>query len=323
METIQNAALISAKREDCEFLGLLSSFVYYRLWLKVAPFQIASSERGPEYPNISVARNMRAGPMNAENNHEMLIDERRHHILELIQEQGRVLVGELSKELRVSQITIRKDLDHLEAKGLVQRSHGGALRIQSSALVDPALQEKQQRNFYEKQRISAAAVKMVKEGQCIILDSGTTTTAIAAGLKQFKQLTIITNAINIAADLAGTDLEVILVGGSLRKNSLSLVGPLAEDNLEEMHADILFLGVDGFDLEVGVTTPNFLESRVNRAMVKAAKLVIAVCDSSKLNRRSLSRIVPLSAIHHLITDRKLPNEAAEALRGQNISVTLV
>jgi DeoR family transcriptional regulator, aga operon transcriptional repressor len=255
--------------------------------------------------------------------HDMLIDERRQHILEQIQNDGRVLVGELSRELKISQITIRKDLDYLQAKGLVQRSHGGALRIPSSALVDPTLQEKQKHNFHEKERIAAAAIKMVEEGQCIILDSGTTTTAIAQGLKRFSQLTVITNAVNIAAELAGTDFEVILIGGTLRKNSFSLVGPLAEDNLEEMHADVLFLGVDGFDLEVGITTPNFLESRVNRAMVKAARQVIAVCDSTKFSRRSLSRIVPPGAIHHVITDRNLPSEIAEALRAQNISVTLV
>jgi DeoR family transcriptional regulator of aga operon len=129
--------------------------------------------------------------------------------------------------------------------------------------------------------------------------------------------------VNIAAELAGTDFEVILVGGTLRKNSFSLVGPLAEDNLEEMHADLLFLGVDGFDMEVGITTPNFLESRVNRAMVKAAHLVVAVCDSSKFSRRSLSRIVPPGAIHHVITDRNLPQETADALRGQGIALTLV
>jgi DeoR family transcriptional regulator, aga operon transcriptional repressor len=260
-----------------------------------------------------------------ESNHrsDMLIDERRQHILELIQKQGRVLVGELSRGLQISQITIRKDLDYLQAKGLIQRSHGGALRIQSSALVDPTLQEKQKQNFPEKKRIAAAAIKLVDEGQCILLDSGTTTTVIAQSLKQFKQLTVITNAVNIAAELAGTDFEVILVGGTLRKNSFSLVGPLAEDNLEEMHADILFLGVDGFDMEVGITTPNFLESRVNRAMVKAARQVVAVCDSSKFSRRSLSRIVPPGAIHHVITDRNLPHEIAEALRAQSIKVTLV
>jgi DeoR family transcriptional regulator of aga operon len=254
---------------------------------------------------------------------EMLMDERRQHILDLIQRHGRALVGELSRELKISQITVRKDLDYLQSKGLVQRSHGGALRIQASALIDPTLQEKQKQNFREKERIAAAALKMVEDGQCIILDSGTTTTAIAKGLKRFSQLTVITNAVNIAAELAGTDFEVILVGGSLRKNSFSLVGPLAEDNLQEMHADILFLGVDGFDLEVGITTPNFLESRVNRAMVKAAQTVVAVCDSSKFNRRSLSRIVPPSAIHYVITDCKLPNDIAEALRLQNINLTLV
>jgi DeoR family transcriptional regulator, aga operon transcriptional repressor len=254
---------------------------------------------------------------------DMLIDERRQHILGLIQKQGRVLVGELSRELKISQITIRKDLDYLQSRGLIQRSHGGALRIQSSTLVDPTLQEKQKQNYQEKERIAAAAIKMVEEGQCIILDSGTTTTAIARGLKRFKQLTVITNAVNIAAELAGTDFEVILIGGTLRKNSFSLVGPLAEDNLEEMHADILFLGVDGFDLEVGVTTPNFLESRVNRAMVKAARQVVAVCDSSKFNRRSLSRIVPPDAIHHIITDRNLSQQIAEALREQSIVVTMV
>jgi DeoR family transcriptional regulator of aga operon len=156
-----------------------------------------------------------------------------------------------------------------------------------------------------------------------MLDSGTTTTAISLELRKFSQLTVITNAVNIAAELASTSLEVILIGGSLRRNSFSLVGPLAEDVLREMHADILFLGVDGFDAELGLTTPNFPESRVNRAMVKAARRVVVVCDSTKFNRRSLSRIVPPSAVHCVITDRDLPAETAEALRVQNIEVVLV
>jgi DeoR family transcriptional regulator, aga operon transcriptional repressor len=253
----------------------------------------------------------------------LLIDERRQHILSLIQSQGRVLVGELSRSLNISQITIRKDLEYLQSKGLVQRTHGGALRIQSSALFDPTLKEKQKQHSQEKQRIAAAAAKMVEEGQCVMLDSGTTTTAVAHELKGFSQLTVITNAVNIAAELTRTNLEVILIGGSLRKNSFSLVGPLAEDVLQEMHADILFLGVDGFDPEVGLTTPNFLESRVNRAMVNAARRTVAVCDSTKFNRRSLSRIVPPSAIHCVITDRDLPPATADILRAQNIQVVLV
>lgn len=256
-------------------------------------------------------------------NSQMLIAERRRHILSLVHSQGRVLVGELSRTLGISQITIRKDLEHLQSRGLVQRTHGGALRLLSGALFDPSLQEKQKLHSEEKVRIAEEAARMVEEGQCVMLDSGTTTTAVAHALKRFSQLTLITNAVNIAADLTSTNFEVILIGGTLRRNSFSLVGPLAEDVLDEMHADILFLGVDGFDVETGITTPNFLESRVNRAMVKASRRVVVVCDSTKFDRRSLSRIAPTSAIHCVITDANLPHETAEALRNQKIEVILV
>jgi DeoR family transcriptional regulator of aga operon len=264
-----------------------------------------------------------AGGGNVPENSQMLIDERRQHILALVQNQGRVLVGELSRMLGISQITIRKDLEYLQSRGLVQRSHGGALRIQSNTLFDPTLQEKQKQHSEEKQRIAEAAAKMVQEGQCVMLDSGTTTSAVARALTRFSQLTLITNAVNIAAELTTTPFEVILIGGSLRRNSFSLVGPLAEDALNEMHADILFLGVDGFDVETGITTPNFLESRVNRAMVKASRRVVVVCDSTKFNRRSLSRIVPTSAIHTVITDGNIPRDVEAALRDQNVELVLV
>ena len=261
--------------------------------------------------------------MDPERGSQMLIEERRQYIVAQAQQHGRVLVEELSESLGISRITIRKDLDYLQNRGALQRTHGGALLPGSGALSDPSLQEKEGRHSQEKQRISAAAVSLVQEGQCVLLDSGTTTTAIARALKKFSRLTVITNAVNIAAELSGTDFEVLLTGGSLRKNSFSLVGPLAEDMLHEMHADILFLGVDGFDLDVGLTTPNVMESRVNRAMVKASSMVVAVCDSTKFNRRSLSKIVDASAIHHVITDSDLPQETAEALRTLNIKLTLV
>lgn len=253
----------------------------------------------------------------------MLIEERRQHILAIAQSEGRVRVRDLSKALGISQITIRKDLDYLQAKGLLQRSHGGALPAQPGALFDPSLQEKEKSHHPEKERIGNAAAEMVKEGQCIMLDSGTTTTAVAHALKRFARLTVITNAVNIAAELTNTDFEVILTGGILRKNSFSLVGPLAEDMLAEMHADILFLGVDGFDLEIGLTTPNLLESRVNRAMVTGATRVVAVCDSTKFDRRSLSRIIPVTAVHHVITDTNLPRRMHEELQALNIEVTMV
>jgi DeoR family transcriptional regulator of aga operon len=171
--------------------------------------------------------------------------------------------------------------------------------------------------------IAEAAARLVEEGQSVLLDSGTTTTAVARALKDRAKLTVITNAINIAAELAGTQVEVILTGGTLRKNSFSLVGPLAEQTLMQLSADILFLGVDGFDTKAGLFTPNLLESQVNRAMVKIARRTIAVCDSSKFSRRSLCNIMPVSAIHEVITDKQIPKSDLNALKDAGVKVTQV
>ncbi len=277
-----------------------------------------SSHRGEK----NRSENKAPAPAGNENNN-MLIGERRQHVISLIQRDGRVLVSELSESLGISSITIRKDLDYLEAQGLVQRTHGGALAPQSTTMLDPSLKEKEQHQSKEKQLIAAAAVTLVKEGQCVLLDSGTTTTAIARALRKFSHLTIVTSGLNIAAELSDTDFDIILIGGSLRKNSFSLVGPLAEDVLREIHADILFLGVDGFDTHIGVTTPNVLEARANRAMVKASKKVVAVCDSTKFSRRSLALIVPPAAIHTVITDSQISGSDADALRNIGIEIILV
>jgi DeoR family transcriptional regulator of aga operon len=172
-------------------------------------------------------------------------------------------------------------------------------------------------------RIAEAAAGMVSEGQVIILDSGTTTTAIARALRHFKHLTIITNAVNIAAELSGSAVEVILTGGSVRQNSFSLVGPIAEQTLRRLHADILFLGVDGFDVTYGLTTPNLQEAEVNRAMVEVANRTVVVCDSSKFGRRRLSQIVRLSALHQVITDRNISKSDLRALRKAGIEVLVV
>ena len=251
---------------------------------------------------------------------EMLIEERRQHVLECIQRDGRAIVGELSDQLGISRITIRKDLEHLQSMGLIHRTHGGALAVQAGTLFDPSLPDKEKVHSKEKERIAEAAVKLIQEGACIILDSGTTTTAIARALRAFTRLTVITNAVNIAATLSSSDFEVIMTGGTLRKNSFSLVGPLAEEVLREIHADILFLGVDGFDPETGVTTPNVPESRVNRAMVNSAEMVVVVCDSTKFGRHSLAHIVPTQRIHTVITDTDLAPVYREQMQKLGIKV---
>jgi DeoR family transcriptional regulator, aga operon transcriptional repressor len=253
----------------------------------------------------------------------VLNEERRRLIVEMVKHDGRVLVGGLAKHFRTSQVTIRKDLDMLQARGQIHRSHGGALPAQSSVLEDPTLREKEKLHRKEKLQIATAAARMVKEGQVVILDSGTTTTAIARALREFKALTVITNAVNIAAELSGSSLEVILTGGSLRKNSFSLVGPIAEESLRRLNADILFLGVDGFDLHYGLSTPNLLEAKVNRAMMDVARVTVAVCDSSKFGKRSLSSIAPVSDIQHLICDRGISKHDLAALKKTGLQITLV
>lgn len=253
----------------------------------------------------------------------MLSEERRREIVKLLQGSERVLVRDLARRFRTSLITIRKDLESLHHRGLLERTHGGALPLRSGAQQDQPLAQKERLHRKEKLRIANAAARMIRQDQVVILDSGTTTTAIARGCRHLRGLTIITNATNIAAELADSSVEVILTGGSLRKQSNSLVGPLAEESLRKFSADLLFLAVDGFDVNYGLTTPNQLEARVNRAMSEAARRTIVVCDSSKFGRRSLSLIMPVSSVHEVITDRGIPSTDLKALRKAGVEVKLV
>jgi DeoR family transcriptional regulator of aga operon len=256
----------------------------------------------------------------------MLSEERQRAILETLDRDGRVLVVDLAKHFQTSAVTIRKDLGVLHAKGRIQRTHGGALRTHGGALrvlEDPALQEKEKLHRNEKLQIAAAAARMVEAGQVVILGSGTTTTAIARAMRNLQNVTIITNAVNIAVELSGLNLDVVLTGGNLRKNAFSLVGPIAEGALRRLSADVLFLGVDGFDVEYGLTTPNLLEAKVNRTMMEVAKVVVAVCDSSKFGKRSLSLIDRPSAIRHVITDRGISKADLNALKQSGIEVTVI
>lgn len=250
----------------------------------------------------------------------MLNEERRRSIVELVQRNGRAIVSDLAQQFGTSDITIRRDLDALRDRGLICRTHGGALSVQSVSDADQSLVERELQHPREKLRIAAAAVKLVKDGQSVLLDSGSTTTAIARQLRSFQQLTVITNAINIAGELAGGTVDVILTGGMLRKNSFSLIGPLAEESLTHLKADILFMGVEGIDTRFGLSTSNMLEAVLNRKMVLSAKQVVAVCDSSKFGRRSLSSIVPVTAIHLLITDTQAPAKMLDELRQSGVKI---
>ncbi len=255
-------------------------------------------------------------------NHKDTVD-RRNEIVHIITKDRKVRVDKLSRLFQVSEVTIRNDLSYLEKKGILHRSYGGAL-LKDSVSLDESIIEKAKLKAEEKDRIGKAAASMIFDGDSIILDSGTTTSAIVKYIKNRKNLTVMTNAVNIASELAGlNDIEVLLTGGKLRDKSFSLVGPQAELMLKNYYFDKVFLGVDGFDLSFGLTTPNYLEAQLNKLMVEMSKQVIAVTDSSKFNRQSLCLITMPESIDVVITDKSIPNNQLKGLQELGIETVLV
>jgi DeoR/GlpR family transcriptional regulator of sugar metabolism len=252
----------------------------------------------------------------------LLTEQRRRNLLDLVDQQGQVTVADMARRFSISAVTVRNDLEALASIGAVVRSHGGAVR-RLEATQDYPLRAKETLHRDEKIRIGRAAAELVRPGQTIILDSGTTTAEVARHLKKIKipSLTVITNALNIAVELADvTDITLIMIGGLLRPVSYSFVGPQAEAMMNEFHADQLFLAVDGFDSENGPSTPDVLEAQLNNVMMRSAREVNVVTDFSKLGRRSISRIGPFDRIRRLITDSRATPEFTEKLRKKGIEV---
>jgi DeoR family transcriptional regulator of aga operon len=255
----------------------------------------------------------------------LLAEERRRKILMLLETEGRVTVNDLVRRFDVSTVTMRADLDILAENGALVRSHGGAVR-RLDPVQDYSVAFKETIHHAEKVRIGQAAAGLLKPNQTIILDSGTTTLQVARHIKQqkLKGLTVVTNALNIANELVDApNVSLIMLGGILRQVSNSFVGPQAERMLAALHADHLFLGVDGLDLEVGPTTPDILEAELNSLMIAVSTEVTIVADSSKIGRRSLSTIGSLSAIHRLITDNRIAPEAAQAIQARGLELIVV
>jgi len=249
---------------------------------------------------------------------------RRKDILNLLSEKGEVLVAELSQMFNVSEVTIRNDLDQLEQKNTLIRARGGALKFETSVAIDQRLADKSKINLKEKAKIGKKAAQMVKESDTIIIDSGSTTAELVRNLPDLQDLTVITNAINIANLLGNSNnINMIMPGGYLRKNSLSLVGPLAEKSLRNFNVDKVFLGVDGFDTKHGIFTPNVEESRLNEIMIEISKEVIVLVDSSKFKKRSLAFICTIDKINKVITDSNISEEDKRRLLDAGIEVIIV
>ncbi len=255
----------------------------------------------------------------------LLTEERRRKILEILEAEERVTVEDLVQRFGVSSVTVRGDLDSLAKSGSLIRSHGGAIK-RIDPRTDYPIAFKETLHSAEKARIGQAAAELIRPGQIIILDSGTTTAEIARRLKHLKvrPVTVITNALNSAMELSSSpELSVVMLGGILRPMSFSLVGPQAEQTLRDLNADQLFLGVDALDPELGLSTPDILEAQLNALMIKVAREVTVVADSSKLRRRSLSVICKVNLIHRLITDTGADEQVVESLREQGLQVLTV
>ena len=245
-------------------------------------------------------------------------------ILKMLDQENEVSVTKLSKSLGISEVTIRKDLTLLQNKNLLVRTRGGAIRRPIENLnEDTTISRKSMFNFHEKARIGKLATKLIKEGDHIMLDSGTTTLEIAKNLDGFRDLSIVTNALNIAEELMKYNrFNVIVLGGHVRFNSHSTIGPIALKTISHFANYKLFLGVDSFSFENGISTPNMEEAMLNQAMIAQASQVIAVFDSSKFNKRSFCHIAHCEQINAIVTDKNLPSSTVTRLKAQNIHLYL-
>lgn len=251
--------------------------------------------------------------------------ERRALIMRMLEQKEEVHVAELSRETGISEVTIRKDLTNLQNRNLLVRTRGGAMRKPvENPNEDTAIGKKRLFNFKEKERIGEEAAKLIKDGDFIMLDSGTTTLEVARHLDNFYNLRILTNAMNIATELLQYQrFDVILLGGNVRVNSHSTVGPLASSVLRNFSGYKLFLGVDSFSLENGVSTPNLEEALLNQMMIQQADQVIAVFDSSKFNKRSFVHIANAEELDTIITDRAIPVGMQARLKNLGVDVKVV
>ena len=252
----------------------------------------------------------------------MTKEERQALILELLMQHDSILVTDLATHLNVSSVTIRKDLTDLEREKKLYRNHGKAI------LIDPYIDnrnvsEKEKLYVEEKRLIGMKAANLIAPKDSILIASGTTMHALARSIAPADELTVITASMEVSNILASEkNICIIQLGGILRHSSLSVVGKYAENILADFSCSKLFIGVDGIDLDFGITTTNMMEASLNRVMMQTAQKTIVLADSSKIGRRGFSKIADMEAIDHIITDSKIPPSTALRIEEMGIELTI-
>lgn len=251
------------------------------------------------------------------------IAKRHQYILNKIQEHGFVNVHELSEELDVSMVTIRKDLKILESRNLLYRTHGSAT-LANPFIVDRNIHEKEKIRIEQKVRIAKAAAQLVQPHDSIILASGSTMLELAKQLQNQKELTVVSASLNVSQILnINPDIEIHQLGGTIRKSSNSTIGPFAEKMMENYSCNILFLGADGVDPDFGLTTTNAMEASLNEKMIRAASKVVVLADSSKFGKRGFGKICELNVVDTIITDIEVSSMLVKKIQEKGVDIVTV
>ena len=250
-------------------------------------------------------------------------EERKLKIVEYLQEHMRASVQELSRSFQVSESTVRRDLQELEDTKLLKRTHGGAVCL-DNVNFEPTFLEKEDKFRKEKEAIARKASELIQDGDTLVIDSGTTTVYLAKEIKRFSNLKVVTNSINLAQELQGFEgIEVIITGGTLRQNTLAMVGPIAEQSLSMLRVDKAFIATNGLDLKEGLTTPNLLEAVTKAKMIDVAKQVILLADHTKIGKVAFAKFADLSQIDTCIVDDKAPKNVIDEMEDAGILVYTV
>jgi len=249
----------------------------------------------------------------------MFAQERKSKILDSLNKNGKVKVCDLSQIYEVSEVTIRRDLQELEEAELIKRVHGGAV-LNDSTKFEPTFSEKIDKFYDEKESVGKLAASMILDGDTVVLDAGTTTLNISRYITA-KNITVLTNSVDIAFELAKKqNVEVIVTGGTLRWETRALVGPVADNTFKSFRVDKSFIGANGVCIINGLTTPNIIEANTKREMIKIAKKIIVVCDHTKFSKVSFAKIVDLDSIDIIITDNQLDDEMLEKFKKKDVNI---
>lgn len=252
----------------------------------------------------------------------MLPEQRKRRLLELLSENGGANVGYLADLLDVSAATIRRDLQLLESQGHIKRTHGGAVLPHVSTAFEPLHHEKSEQQLEHKQAIARAAADSVSNGEVVVLDSGSTTLALALELKRKRDLTVITSDLKIALELCDTPgFNVIALGGRVRPSLYSVIGPSVEQALSHLNANHSFLGADAVSLKAGLTNATLEEAPVKRLMMNCGQRTVLLADHTKFGKTSLAKVADLTEFDEVISDGDLDPKIAETYSDAGVNIT--